>query len=542
MPTWAMRSFLGVSGLLLLLLPTSCGTGAAPGATPTGTGTPLGGVGGDSSVIQHHNSPGRRGVYIEPSLTRAAAATMGRDSSFVGGVQGDVYAQPLFLANGPGGTGIFIVVTESDTVYALDESTGQVVWQVAVGTPAGDTGAGANCGNIFPLGITGTPYVDLSSRTLFFDAAVGNARTILTHQIHALSIDDGSERAGWPVDVSSVSFQNRSFNPVLQNQRGGLAAFGETLYVPYGGHAGDCGDYHGWVVAVPFSNPGGTSAFATSAPKGGIWGPEGLATDGSSVFAVTGNTDNASQGWGQGDSVLRLGPGATFSGQPTDFFAPSNWMFLDNNDLDLGGSGAMLIDVPGAVPSSLVVALGKDGVAYLLDRANLGGFGAGNGLTGEGVASALVAGTGPGPRRGWDGEIIGSPAAYATPSGTYVVFQGARGRNCPGGPVEGVVAFRIVAGSPPGISTAWCAPDSGPGSPIVTTTDGQSETLVWSVGIGGDGSQRLFAWNGETGALVFGGGGPGDSVGGIHTYTTPIAVNGRVLVAGDGQLYAFKVP
>jgi hypothetical protein len=466
---------------------------------------------------------------------------MVRDNSFAGGLAGDVYAQPLFVANGPGGTGIFIVVTESDTVYALNESTGQVVWQVVVGTPAGDTGAGAGCGNITPLGITGTPYVDETSRTVFFDAVVGNDRTILSHKIHALSIDDGSERAGWPVDASTLSFRNASFNPVLQNQRGALAAFGQTLYVPYGGHAGDCGDYHGWVVAAPFSNPGATTAFATSAPKGGIWGPEGLATDGSSVFGVTGNSDDINQAYGQGSTVLRLGPGATFSGQPTDFFAPSNWLFLDNNDLDLGGSGAMIIDVPGAVPSSLVVALGKNGVAYLLNPANLGGFGTGNGLTGEGVASAPVAGTGM-PRRGWDGEIIGSPASYATPSGTNVVFQGVTGRNCPGGPVSGVVSLRIAAGSPPAISTAWCAPDSGPGSPMVTTTDGQSDTLVWSVGIGADGSERLFAWNGETGAVVLGGGGPGDSVAGIHTYTTPIAVNGRVLVAGDGQLYAFKVP
>jgi hypothetical protein len=239
--------------------------------------------------------------------------------------------------------------------------------------------------------------------------------------------------------------------------------------------------------------------------------------------------------------VLRLGPGATFSGQPADFFAPSNWAFLDNNDLDLGGSGVMLVDVPGATPSSLVVALGKDGVAYLLNKANLGGFGTGDGFTGEGAASALVAGTGL-PRRGWDGEIIGSPASYASASRTYVVFQGVTGRNCPQGAVSGVIAISIAAAAPPGISTAWCAPNPGPGSPMVTTTDGQSESLVWSLGIGGDGTERLFAWNGENGTLVFAGGGPGDSVTGMHAYTTPIAVNGRVFVAGDNQLYAFKVP
>jgi hypothetical protein len=468
---------------------------------------------------------------------------MVRDGSFSGVVQGNVYAQPLYVANGPGGTGVFIVATESDNVYALDESSGQVVWQANVGNPAGDTGAGAGCGNISPLGITGTPYVDVPSRTVFLNAVEGDRLAIHTHKIHALSIDDGSERGGFPLDVSTLSSDSRPFTPVVQNQRGGLAAFGGVLYVPYGGHAGDCGDYHGWVVAVPFTNPAATTAFATPGRKGGIWGPEGIANDGASIFAATGNTDDVQGGYSYGDSVLRLGPGATFSGATTDYFAPSNWMFLDGNDLDLGGSGVMLITVPNAVPSDLAVALGKDGVAYLLDKANLGGIGTGNGSTGEGVASAWVAGTGPGPRRGWDGEIIGSPASYQTPVGTYVVFAGsATGRNCPGGHVTGVVALGIHAGSPPSIQTAWCAPDQGPGSPMVTTTDGLSETLVWSLGLGGDGSQRLFAWNGDTGAVVYQGGGASDAVAGMHTYTTPIAVNGRVLVAGDNQLYAFKLP
>ena len=36
----------------------------------------------------------------------------------------------------------------------------------------------------------------------------------------------------------------------------------------------------------------------------------------------------------------------------------------------------MLIDVPGATPSQLVLALGKDGNAYLLNRNNLGGIAA----------------------------------------------------------------------------------------------------------------------------------------------------------------------
>src|SRR5260370_28055968 len=125
-------------------------------------------------------------------------------------------------------------------------------------------------------------------------------------------------------------------------------------------------------------------------------------------------------------------------------------------DADLGGSGPVLIDVPGATPSQLVVALGKNGVAYLLDRTNLGGIGTGDGTTGEGVQSARVS----------TGEIINAAAAYTAASGTYVVFNtSGTGIGCPGTPGN-LVALRIGASAPPSISLAWwphaarmCAPN-----------------------------------------------------------------------------------
>lgn len=63
-----------------------------------------------------------------------------------------------------------------------------------------------------------------------------------------------------------------------------------------------------------------------------------------------------------GEAIIRL------SGDPADYFAPSHWHDLDDRDLDVGGSGPVLIDVRGAEPSQLVVALGKNGVAYLKGR------------------------------------------------------------------------------------------------------------------------------------------------------------------------------
>jgi hypothetical protein len=132
--------------------------------------------------------------------------------------------------------------------------------------------------------------------------------------------------------------------------------------------------YHGWVVGVPINNPAGVTAWATTAIGVGIWGHGGVASDGTNMFVVTGNTFNTGGIWSGGEAIIRLQAGPLWTGQPTDYWAPTNWLSLDNSDSDLGGVSATVIDVPGATPSQLVLALGKDGNAYLVNRNNLGGI------------------------------------------------------------------------------------------------------------------------------------------------------------------------
>ena len=104
--------------------------------------------------------------------------------------------------------------------------------------------------------------------------------------------------------------------------------------------------------------------------------------------------------------MIRLQPGPVFSGSTTDYWAPTNWMALDSGDTDLGGSGPILVDVPGATPSALVVAIGKDRNAYLLDRSNLGGVSAPSNQANVST-----------------GTIIGAAATYRTSNGTFVVLR-----------------------------------------------------------------------------------------------------------------------
>jgi hypothetical protein len=471
-------------------------------------------------VLQHHLNPTRDGLYVDALLTQKAAANTHRDQTFDAPLPGPTYAQPLYVSNGPDGRPTFIVATEQNVVLALDATGGSEIWRITLGTPVPRTAL--PCGNIDPLGVTGTPVIDAAARTIYVAAmTTPDGGTTKQQRIFALSLDDGSVLDGWPVDVNGVPYGGFTFNSSVQNQRGALILNNGVLYVPYGGHFGDCGNYHGWVIAVPVDDPSSVTAWATDARGGGVWAPGGLSSDGTSVFAATGNTFGATT-WMGGEAVIRLGAGATFSGDPADYFAPSNWRDLDARDLDIGGSGPLLVDVPGAKPSQLVVSLGKDGNAYLLDRSYLGGIG------GE-MQNLHVA----------SGQIINAAASFTSATGTYVVFTtySGGGVGCPAGQSGNLVALRIDASAPPTMSVAWCANNPGRGSPIVTTSDGSSDPVVWTTG--SESSNRLRGYDGDTGAVIFNGGGAAEQMTTVRRFQTPIVVNGRIIVAADNRLYAF---
>ena len=465
------------------------------------------------NVTEHHNHDSRDGLYVDPAFTSVAAAGLKRDLTFTGNIKGNVYAQPLYIEGGPGGRAMIIAVTESNNVYALDAANGSVIWQCNVGVPV--PLSKLLCGNVDPLGITGTPVVDLPSRSLFFDAmTTPDGGTTKRHLIYALNVDTGTTNSGWPVDVGATAQSGSTvFTSLAQGERGALVIVSNIVYVTYGGDSGDCSTYHGWLVGVPLNNPANVMAWATTANGGGSWGVGGVASDGASPFLVTGNTFGAS-GWSGGEAVIRFQIGPVFSGVTDDYWAPTNWSSLDSSDLDIGGSGALLVDVPGATPSKLVVSLGKDGNAYLLDRTHLGGIRAP-------LAQAHVSSS----------SIIQAAATYRTTLGTYVVFCGNGSQ---------LSAFRITATAPPTITSVWTVAQNGKGSPFVTSTDGTNNVIVW--GIGSENDQRLHGFNGDTGAVIFSGGGTNELMAGTRRFNTGIAARGRIYLANDNKVYAFTVP
>jgi hypothetical protein len=225
--------------------------------------------------------------------------------------------------------------------------------------------------------------------------------------------------------------------------------------------------------------------------------------------------------WSDGEAVIRLAPDLRRRDRPEDFFAPADWRTLDARDADLGGTNPLPLSVPSASgTAALLLALGKDARAYLLDRNNLGGIGGS-------LASEVVA-TRP---------IRTAPATYPGGQGVYVAFQG-RGAHCPdSNPKDALTVLQIRAGAPPTLVTGWCGALRGEGSPIVTTTDGRSNPIVWILGAEGD--DRLHGYRGDTGALVFDGGGPGDAMTGLRHFQTLLAAGDRLYVGADGRLYTF---
>jgi len=463
------------------------------------------------NVTQKNNNPSRDGLYIDSAFTPGNAANLVRDLNFDGTIVGDVHAQPLYIEGGPNGP-MVIVVTASNNIYALNATTGTVIWsRTDIGPPVV---SGLPCGNINPVGTIGTPVVDLASRSLFFDALIDGVTK--KHFIYSLNVDTGATNAGWPVDVNATAMYNGIiFNSLVQEDRGALALVNGIVYVPYSGYFGDCGAYHGWVVGVQINNPStGVGAWATTATGGGIWGHSGVASDGTNMFVITGNTFSTGGVWMGGEAIIRLQDGPVFSGQTTDYWAPTNWFNLDNGDTDLGGVSAMLIDVPGANPSQLVLATGKDGNAYLLYRKNLGGIAAP-------VAQLSVGG----------GLLGQSSATYTTSQGTYFVFRSGSST---------LKAYKITPTSPPTIVSAWSVSQSGQGSPWVTTTDGTNNAIVWVVGAQGD--QRLHGYNGDTGAVVYAGGGANELMTGTRKWNSGMVARGSIYIANDNKVYAFRVP
>jgi hypothetical protein len=310
------------------------------------------------------------------------------------------------------------------------------------------------------------------------------------------------------------------FMPSPQNQRSALSLVNGIVYVAYGGHVGDCGPYHGWVVAIDTKDPKKTGAWATGGQGEGIWATGGMASDGTGVFAVTGNSTIGTTTHLDSEEVVHLTGLATLDRSTKHYYYPANWAGMDAGDADFGSNNPLYVTIPGSTPASYVLAISKIGGLYLLDPKNLGGLGGHVVFFDLSIANAA--------------SLHGAPIAYTTPTGVHTAIFADGGVACPNGQTgPSVVSVLLRPGAPPMPRTVWCTPIIGAFSPIATSTDGKSDAIVWFMN-----ADRLTAVDGETGALLFQD--PTAVCTGAQAWTSPIAVKGRIVVGSASRLCSWS--
>jgi outer membrane protein assembly factor BamB len=332
--------------------PSNAGTTAATSSTPEGQ---LG------DWLTYHASGARTGVgQATPALSPSgvhAAWTSAR-------LDGNVYAEPLDDG------GRVVVATEQGTLYGLEAATGRQLWQRHIADP--ETGR-LPCGNITPLGITGTPAIDPASHTVFAVAEKTDGEHLLA------AVDDRTGDFLWQRAIDPPGS-----DPNVQQQRAALAVTGGNVYVAFGGLFGDCGGYHGWVVGVALDGGGPLLTYEVpSQREAGIWAPSGIAVGGDgSLYVATGN-GASSTAYDHGNALIRL----DLSLHELAFTAPSNWAELSSTDTDLGSTGPVLL------PGGLVAVASKEGKLHVSAVDRLRGVGAELGASqlGDGAYGGMAA-------------------------------------------------------------------------------------------------------------------------------------------------------
>ena len=315
-------------------------------------------------------------------------------------VDGDVYAQPLYVPKleipGRGSHNVVFFATEKDSVYAFDAdaTSTEPLWQVSFVDAKKYISPVSNrdvfCPFIQPdIGITSTPVIDLSSKTLYALARTReaeNGKWVFRQKLHALDLVTGAEKLGGPITIRA-SFQGdkslfskgvTEFDPLRENQRAALLLVNNNVFITWASSC-DVGPYYGWVMSYDTRTLKQTGVLNVSpgAKESGIWQADaGPAADGSgNVYLITGNGKftAASGGRDYGDSVLKIA--LTPNGLAVrDYFTPADQEHLNDTDGDFGSGSPILLPDQPAPHSHLLLAAGKSAKLYELDRDNLGHF------------------------------------------------------------------------------------------------------------------------------------------------------------------------
>ena len=348
------------------------------------------------SVLTQHNDNSRSGWNAnETVLTTTNVNVRQFGTVFTLPVDDQVYAQPLVVGHvliGDGYHNVVLIATVNNTLYAYDGDDGTLYWQknfTAPGMrPPRNTDMTGACSGSYTdfsgnIGIVGTPVISAATGTMYF-VARSTTGTTFVQFLHAVSIVDGHEISGGPTQITANSTGNGdgsvngaiAFDAQRENQRQGLTLLNGVVYVSFSSHC-DWGPYHGWILGYDASTIQQRIVYndTPNGYAGGMWeSGTGMAADAEgNLYVVTGNGTVGDAGdptspTNRGSSALKLTPtGSTL--RVASYFTPFNYQFLNDNDLDYGGMGALVIP-----NSDLYLTGGKDGNLYLLNKDAMGGY------------------------------------------------------------------------------------------------------------------------------------------------------------------------
>lgn len=355
---------------------------------------------GFTGTLLYRNDNFRTGQNLAESVLTPSTVTAAQFGLlFTDRVDGQIYAQPLYVPAvaipSQGTHNVVYVATEFDSVYAFDADTaGPPLWQTAFADPAnGITPAPSSdipgCDDLVPwFGITATPVIDPATQTLYVISTLKLGPDSYQQQLHALDITTGVEQANSPVTIAATAEGTApdgvggiiTFDPFYQMDRPALTLANGVVYLSFASHC-DTQPYHGWILGYDETTLDQVVVYNTTpnGSEGGIWqsgcGP-GVDTNGD-LIAITGNGtfETTTPRTDYGDSYLRLTPGGgTLS--VSSFFTPANQQILNEDDLDLGSGGNLMLPDQTDAPANphLMVSAGKQGTLYVVNRDDMGGF------------------------------------------------------------------------------------------------------------------------------------------------------------------------
>jgi len=500
-------------------------------------------VGAD--VVTYHNDNARTGQNLSETVLTPASVNMSLFGKLgLIPLDGKVDAQPLFLSAlsipGVGTRDVLYAATEHGSVYALDASSGAVLWRTSTLGAGETTSDTRGCSQVTPeIGITATPAIDRSRgpNGVIYVVAMSKNGSNYFQRLHALDVTSGAELFGGPKTIQA-SFPGTGagssggsviFDPKQYEERAGLLLLNGRVIMAWTSHC-DIDPYTGWIMAYDANTLAQSSVLnvTPNGSRGGLWmagagpaaDPQGnvYVLDGNGTFDTTLTSAGFPNQGNFGNGFLKI---ATSSGLAVaDYFSTFDTVAATNADRDLGSGGTLVLPdfLDGAgVVRHLAIGAGKDAHLYVVDRDSMGKFNPSANLNYQDINGAL------------GGSVFSMPAYF-----NNTVYYGASGSTLR---AFSIVNARLSSSATSASARTFTYPGTTPG----ISAAGSANGIVWAVENSNpavlhaydarDLSQELYNSSQASGSR--------DAFGAGNKFITPTIVNGHVYVGTTSGVAVF---